>query len=206
MAYGSILGQTPIASNVLYNNSQTSSIITGNTVQQAIDQLFTSVSNGKNLIASAITDKGVSTSGSDTFQTMANNILNINTPTIITNIIPVYSNQYYCNKFLGDFSKGLPDFFYFGTAGIGNITLYTNSTSYSGMICGGQITIFSKTGTGISYIYGSNINGQNYAFQNNFYMSVDDNNTGLISYINAPYIGYQSNNNQQFVASAIYNG
>lgn len=74
MAYGAILGQTPTASNVTYNNSQTSSIITGTNVQQAIDQLFTSVSNGKAQIASAITDKGVSTSASDSFAQMATNI------------------------------------------------------------------------------------------------------------------------------------
>ena len=74
MAYGAILSQTPTASNVAYNNSQTSSIITGSNVQQAIDQLFTSVSNGKQQIASAITDKGVSTSANDSFATMATNI------------------------------------------------------------------------------------------------------------------------------------
>lgn len=74
MAYGAILGQTPTASNVTYNNSQTSSIITGTNVQQAIDQLFTSVSNGKAQIASAITDKGVSTSANDSFAQMAANI------------------------------------------------------------------------------------------------------------------------------------
>lgn len=84
MAYGAILGQTPTASNVTYNNSQTSSIITGTNVQQAIDQLFTSVSNGKSLIASAITDKGVSTSANDTFQQMATNISNIQTGFKIT--------------------------------------------------------------------------------------------------------------------------
>lgn len=86
MAYGVILGQTPkqienpntIASNVSYNNSQTSSIITGNNVQEAIDELFTSVSNGKELVANAITDKGVVTSSTDTFATMAENIGNIN--------------------------------------------------------------------------------------------------------------------------------
>lgn len=86
MAYGAILGQTPkqiknpttIATNVSYNNSQTSSIITGNNVQEAIDELFTSVSNGKELVANAITDKGVATSVSDTFATMAENIGNIN--------------------------------------------------------------------------------------------------------------------------------
>lgn len=79
MAYGTILGQTPTASNVSYNNASTSSIITGTNVQQAIDQLFQSVSNGKSLIASAITDKGVSTSASDSFATMAENIGKIST-------------------------------------------------------------------------------------------------------------------------------
>ena len=79
MAYGSILGQNPTAQNTLYNNAQTSSIITANNVQGAIDQLFTSVSNGKQQIASAITDKGVSTSGTDSFSTMAENIGKIST-------------------------------------------------------------------------------------------------------------------------------
>ena len=82
MAYGSILGQAPIfpenpstiATNVSYDNSTTSSAISSNNVQGAIDQLFTSVSNGKAQIASAITAKGVATSSDATFQTMANNI------------------------------------------------------------------------------------------------------------------------------------
>ena len=39
-----------------------------------INSLKSSVSNGKNLIANAITGKGVATSSSDTFATMANNI------------------------------------------------------------------------------------------------------------------------------------
>lgn len=65
------------ATNTSYSNSLTSSIITSNTVQGAIDQLFTSVSNGKISIASAITDKGVSTSSSDSFSTMSSNIRNI---------------------------------------------------------------------------------------------------------------------------------
>lgn len=62
------------AANTIYSNSSTSSIITSTNVQGAIDQLFTSVSNGKELIADAITDKGVTTSASASFQTMANNI------------------------------------------------------------------------------------------------------------------------------------
>ena len=43
-----------------------------------LNELKNSVSNGKTLIADAITDKGVPTSATDTFQTMANNIRDIN--------------------------------------------------------------------------------------------------------------------------------
>lgn len=42
--------------------------------QEAVDELFTSVSNGKSLVASAITDKGVPTASDATFQQMADNI------------------------------------------------------------------------------------------------------------------------------------
>ena len=44
-----------------------------------LNEVKTSVSNGKSLIASAITDKGVSTASSATFQTMASNIGKIET-------------------------------------------------------------------------------------------------------------------------------
>lgn len=43
------------------------------------NELFQSVSNGKILVASAITDKGVSTDATDTFATMADNINQIST-------------------------------------------------------------------------------------------------------------------------------
>ena len=45
MAYGSILGQNPMAQNTLYNNAQTSSIITANNVQGAIDQIVSNISS-----------------------------------------------------------------------------------------------------------------------------------------------------------------
>ena len=54
---------------------------TAKTLKGAIAETFQSVSNGKTLIASAITDKGVTTSNTDTFQTMANNILSISSNT-----------------------------------------------------------------------------------------------------------------------------
>ena len=50
---------------------------TATNVEGALNELFTNVSNGKNLIASAITDKGVSASGSDTFAQLANKINSI---------------------------------------------------------------------------------------------------------------------------------
>lgn len=50
---------------------------TDKTIKGAITELFQDVSNGKQLIATAITDKGVTTSSDSTFQTMATNIGNI---------------------------------------------------------------------------------------------------------------------------------
>jgi hypothetical protein len=43
-------------------------------MESKVDECFQSVSNGKTLVASAITDKGVTTSSDATFETMANNI------------------------------------------------------------------------------------------------------------------------------------
>lgn len=45
-----------------------------NTLESNVNELFQSVSSGKTLIASAITDKGIETSSDATFQTMADNI------------------------------------------------------------------------------------------------------------------------------------
>lgn len=52
-----------------------------------LESLKSSVSNGKSLIASAITDKGVSTASNATFQTMANNIGNIPTYNEVCDVI-----------------------------------------------------------------------------------------------------------------------
>jgi len=49
------------------------------TLSTTVEQTFTSVSNGKRLVASAITDKGITTTEDATFQTMATNISNIST-------------------------------------------------------------------------------------------------------------------------------
>lgn len=65
------------ASNVSYDNG--SSGMSSDNVQDAIDELFTSASNGKELIADAIAGKGVPTSANDTYATMAGNIEKIET-------------------------------------------------------------------------------------------------------------------------------
>ncbi len=54
-------------------------------VNGAVDQLKKSVADGKALIASAITSKGVSTAASASFATMANNIKGISTTPIVSN-------------------------------------------------------------------------------------------------------------------------
>lgn len=52
---------------------------TSTNVEDALNEVFTNVSNGKTKIATAITDKGVATSPNDPFITMATNISNIET-------------------------------------------------------------------------------------------------------------------------------
>ena len=51
----------------------------GETVEAKLNEVFQSVSNGKSLIASAITDKGITTAADATFKTMADNIYSIQT-------------------------------------------------------------------------------------------------------------------------------
>lgn len=55
---------------------------TAQDLKGAINEVFQNVSNGKQLIATAITDKGITTSSDSTFQTMATNIGNISSKNI----------------------------------------------------------------------------------------------------------------------------
>ena len=63
---------------------------TNKTIVGAINELKSYVSNGKTLIASAITDKGVETSSTDTFEVIANNISKITTGASNTGLILSY--------------------------------------------------------------------------------------------------------------------
>lgn len=61
------------------NVSFSSTNFTSTNVSTALDELFQSVSNGKNSIASAITGKNVAASGSDSFATLSTKISQIST-------------------------------------------------------------------------------------------------------------------------------
>ena len=68
---GGVVATTAISStNVTYQNK---------TVNSALDELYNEATTGKELVAAAITNKGVTTTSSDTYETMANNINNIDT-------------------------------------------------------------------------------------------------------------------------------
>ncbi len=68
---GGVVAATTISSkNVIYQNK---------TVNSALDELYDEATTGKELVATAITNKGISTTSTDTYQTMATNINNIDT-------------------------------------------------------------------------------------------------------------------------------
>lgn len=62
---------------------------TAQDLKGAINEVFQNASNGKTLIANAITGKGVETNADDSFQTMATNINNIQTTTNIVGQNPL---------------------------------------------------------------------------------------------------------------------
>lgn len=78
------------ASSIEYNN-ETSSMKATN-VQSAIDELFTDVSEGKALIATAVTDKGVETAATDSFSIMADKIGQITTETPIETVDIIFES------------------------------------------------------------------------------------------------------------------
>ena len=68
---GGVVATTAISStNVTYQNK---------TVNTALDELYDNAITGKELVAAAITNKGVTTTSNDTYETMATNINSIDT-------------------------------------------------------------------------------------------------------------------------------
>lgn len=90
-----------------------------------VEDLKTSVSDGKSAIASAITDKGVSTSGSETFSSMADKIRQISSGTIVVKddkLFKSYPVEFDIDDGSGDMSE------LFG--GIRHITFGRNSLNH----------------------------------------------------------------------------
>ena len=131
------------AEQASYSNTTTHS--TATTVQGVIDELFTSVSNGKTSLASAITDKGQSTSPDDSFSTMATNINNIQTfkpeqsKTATQNGVTVYPDS---GKALSSVNVAIP--VYDGSIYIPYPTDTFNNTDWT------TIKKIAKAGTGPS--------------------------------------------------------
>ena len=77
---------------------------TNKTIVSAINEVFQSVSKGKEIIASAITDRGVLTSSDATFSEMGENIINIPEPEILSklrisnNVSGIKTSVSYSNK------------------------------------------------------------------------------------------------------------
>jgi hypothetical protein len=115
---------------------------TDKTLKGAINELFQFVSNGKELIARAITDKGVITSKTDTFQQMANNIRSLT-----INITPIFLNPISNIKV----NKGEAFTIFYST----NISAVKHEFSWDG----GK-TYWDKTDAVTS-------NGTNYTYQHN---------------------------------------
>lgn len=118
-----------------------SSNFTSNNVQGGMNELFQNVSNGKGLIASAITDMEVPTSSEDTFQTMANNILSIETGEDLGAVNATLTNQ-------GQ-SFTIPEGLHNGAGKVNaNITNLSAGNIRSGVNVGGVVGNFKASSTG----------------------------------------------------------
>ena len=96
----------------------------GETVEAKLNEVFQSVSNGKSLIASAITDKGITTAADATFQVMATNIGKISSGSgqSISNVLYTKS----CSNIFRVLSKiKLSE-----NPTVSNISLYINDTLF----------------------------------------------------------------------------
>lgn len=106
------------ASEISYDNAKTG--MTATTAQDAVDELFQSVSDGKSKIAAAVTDKGVQTAATDSFSTMAGKIGQIETGIKL----PTLTNP----ATVSDIAQGKQLINQNGEIVTGNIETYTNSS------------------------------------------------------------------------------
>ena len=77
---------TPITVDGELNETSTNPV-QNKVITSKLNEVFQSVSEGKSMIASAITDKGVETDATATFETMAGNIMAIESGGVDSNLI-----------------------------------------------------------------------------------------------------------------------
>ena len=148
-------------------------------IYTAINDLKTSVSNGKSAVASAITDKGVSTSATASFDTMASNIRSIET--ISGSLINLPNGYLYSTStFVHGFSMS-----WFNEAH-GNSTLtYPISSNYVSVTFGSGSTIYTNL---INWTSGKGSN----TYVNSYYQMYNNGSGNYFSGINLK--GYKTIN------------
>ena len=178
---------TDIANQKTYTDQKTQAIVNdvnanlkdvGNAIDQLnnnVDDLFQSVSDGKELVAEAITDKGVATSANASFNTMATNIRNINTSG--GEIPPGYINTNDANAVASDIMAGKTAYArgqkLYGT----NTGIYVPSTPTTGVDTSDATATASDISYGkTAYVGGTKITGtlQNLAVQEVFSLAENE--------------------------------
>ena len=99
-------------------------------------RFFKNVSDGKELIANAITDKGVETLATGTFTEMANNIGNISTmKDVLVDGLPIgkeFELKYKGYNWISNYITRLPYSFYNGSAVVYNNEIHILGSNNSG--------------------------------------------------------------------------
>ena len=153
MSYGVILGQTPIiqenpetlAAKVSYDNSQTSGVINGNNVQEALDDLSNYASNNITTI-----NKNIATINQN-IENIGNSLYEFKTSTRITDTVTSSKNFKFCILSL---SLQISAYLYNSTI---VLVPYTSSTTYSFAVGTSGIGSYDVSTTNNSVFFTSSI-------------------------------------------------
>lgn len=152
-------GERISAKTTPFDNKDTD--IESTNVEDAIKEVFQEVDNGKTLIADAITDKGVETSATDTFEIMATNIRNISGGDVVEPLANGYYHEWATgnvnDSFVAD-STGIFCISYMSSAQVAptvtvdgsNEILATEVWDSSSSYQAGQIIAFVKKGSTVN--------------------------------------------------------
>ena len=149
------------------------------------NELKTSVSNGKSAVASAITDKGVSTSATASFNTMASNIRSINQGLTIQYIGELYASNMPAKSLSKTYSiTGYLSRVYSGYFGQNNtytipFTKFISMRVYDPYWSYGSIYLTLESGEIITYFTGGYGNG-NFNSNYNIYLLITNGITSTI--------------------------